>query len=252
VPAESPSLPAVGRELAKAWCTRGGVGFAPPGSRDNSLTSCDQITATVETHGKEGALDWRVINLSVSHMGNDDERYLELTSGPAREVVQLANAHSSGVGGFSHEIAIEKIELHDVYGDSVPEWFAEVTIDVHDSDMGDCALRGSVHRDLVLCSLTEGRFVCAGVPLIRSAYEEKGTMVQSECGKPRITNKGFALGAEVERDTVTLTALKELQRPFTTAVKPTFGGTQDIKTLLARATLQSALPVTSSGARPAP
>jgi hypothetical protein len=222
-----------GQRLGELWCRDG---FAWP---DGPPPPCNAAKIQTSNRRTDGVLDSMVFELSVSAGGFSEAHYLRLSTGQTSAAMKLAEAWSSGVGGFSHEIAIRNLQVDDVYGDTTPEWFAEIEVEAHDSDMGLCRIQGSIERSLVLCTSAADGFACLRLPLEKLAYDEiePSSEPSSKCAPPRVSRVGYAMEARVTRGFIELSAKSKtaLEKPPTRKTKPPYRGKLSIAELLSRA-----------------
>lgn len=214
----------IGDKLAGEWCMRGGTGFGAFGT-ENALPSCSAIHVFIEQAAKAGDIESAVIVLVPKNSFSEEERYLFLRRGDEIAVFFLVRGFSSGVGGFSHEIEITKLE-------SKHAWAASVASGWHDSDMGLCAETGGDAEDIVVCTHDAAGFGCIQVPTARTDYAWSTMKKDGECGETKVKDvrTGFAMTAKVDGDSLEVRADKRAS--FTKATVAPFAGRAPISRLL--------------------
>lgn len=229
-------LEALARSVGDDWVRDQGCG----GLMETAATDCTGASTRLRDERTDGDLRSAVLELegqgnawaSAAHV------VLQMGSGP-HAIFPLGGAWSSGVGGTSHRLTIEEIQVRDVFGDAAPEWWAEIEIAAHDSDMGLCRVTGTVERALVLCTPDAGRFACFHLPLASIAYQEitDTGSAGDPCERPRRSAEGYAGRATVARGHVEIVPVARPvnERALTKRTRAPFSGRVPLKRLLERA-----------------
>lgn len=231
-PAADDPVTRAAAKLASAWC-RAGLGLPDGGG---TSPPCDRVRIEIDDRHEDGELESARIQLILETGSRSDLQHLYLRRGEHAASVELAAGWSSGVGAFSHEIRAGRIHVDDVTGDETPEWWAEVELESHDTDAGECRTRGRFEQTLVLCSWRNARIACARLPLTKSRYDEIWADASNPaCDKPRVTNVGYAAEVSVSREGVRIEARKKADgRPFTRREVAPARGTLSIAELFRR------------------
>jgi hypothetical protein len=221
----------VAQQLAIAWCREAFNG--PP---METPTDCAKIAITIGEERDEGGVESAVIALHVSDMFEAEARFVFLRAGDEAAVFRLGNVWSSGVGGNSHAIGVENVQVANVFGEDAPEWWAEVATGEHTTSTGLCLESGNLRRTLVLCT-SEGGFACVYLPIVLVGYEDHLPLgsPRDPCPPPGRSGMGFANAARVANGNVAITPSKKTlgERVITKHHKAPFTGTIPIAKLFA-------------------
>jgi hypothetical protein len=219
-------------KLASAWC-QAGLGLPDGGG---ASAPCHRLRIEIDERQQSTDLESARVQLILEAGSLSDVQHLYLRRGEHAASVELARGWSSGVGAFSHEIRAGRVHVDDITGDETPEWWAQVELESHDTDAGQCRTRGSFEQTLVLCSWRDSRIACARLPLTKSRYDEIWADPSNPaCDKPRMTNAGYAAEVSVSRDGVRIDARKKADgRTFTRPEAAPARGTLSIAELFRR------------------